>query len=769
MLNRTLVRAAAVARAAGVALLFVAAVLSIYITASVGKPWRDFQPMLQNPGFITRLRFDATYYRALSRATDRSQSDAQRAERARQDFAVFEGDALSREAAERAQAIEDHWRWFENDFDAEAFLAAHAQSDSGEEDRMTAETMEYLDSLTQAKAKGKAAKLKPASQAPYFQEAYDALAAEKGDAAGTYAEYLSSLRRMIEADIAGGQSVRSARDWHAARFDWDRYAEALSEVRVEGHAASQSLTDQLSDRLKAGESPAAALRALYAENPGSDELSFLTALRRLLPDPTFDGAQETLVKAMEQGVAACRAGSVDAFMENWGRRVVAEADDRAIVGIVSPFWYLVSHFMTLWLAGAALVLFALIADRVAARRALRAVSAGQVQEDPDALLRVEHLCQYFRDGDHVSKAVNDVSFTIKKGEVLGLVGESGCGKTTTGRAIIGLYPPTSGGVYLHGLRVSSTREGLPVYRHALKRDARKAAEVLRDELNRNLRRHPENSVELRREYQEKLRTLRADLSRDLDRAEDQALTSEAEQHKAQDTWRQRHGRGDRLITRMQMIFQDPIASIDPRMTVREIIAEGLCIRGVTDREAIDRRVNELLDLVGLVPEHADRYPHEFSGGQRQRIGIARAIALEPELIIADEPISALDVSIQAQVINLLNDLRNRMGLTIMFIAHNLSVVKYFSDRIAVMYFGHIVEMATSDELFAHPLHPYTKSLLSAIPYPDPHYEKQPKRIEYNPAKAHDYSKEEPTLREIVPGHLILCNEAEYQQYLKEIG
>ena len=177
----------------------------------------------------------------------------------------------------------------------------------------------------------------------------------------------------------------------------------------------------------------------------------------------------------------------------------------------------------------------------------------------------------------------------------------------------------------------------------------------------------------------------------------------------------------------------------------------------------------MLDLVGLVREHADRYPHEFSGGQRQRIGIARAIIMEPDLIIADEPISALDVSIQAQVINLLNDLRERMGLTIMFIAHNLSVVKYFSDRIAVMYFGHIVEMATSDELFAHPLHPYTKSLLSAIPYPDPHYEKNRKRIEYNPARAHDYNTDQPSLREIVPGHFILCNEAEYQQYLKEIG
>jgi len=170
-----------------------------------------------------------------------------------------------------------------------------------------------------------------------------------------------------------------------------------------------------------------------------------------------------------------------------------------------------------------------------------------------------------------------------------------------------------------------------------------------------------------------------------------------------------------------------------------------------------------------VREHADRYPHEFSGGQRQRIGIARAIVLEPDLIIADEPISALDVSIQAQVINLLNELRNKMGLTIMFIAHNLSVVKYFSDRLAVMYFGKIVEMTTSDELFAHPLHPYTKSLLSAIPYPDPHYEKQRKRIEYNPTLTHDYTVDKPSMREITPGHFIYCNDKELAEYKKELG
>ena len=224
----------------------------------------------------------------------------------------------------------------------------------------------------------------------------------------------------------------------------------------------------------------------------------------------------------------------------------------------------------------------------------------------------------------------------------------------------------------------------------------------------------------------------------------------------------------KLITQIQMIFQDPIASLDPRMTVRDIIAEGLIINGVTDKEYINQKVYEILETVGLVREHADRYPHEFSGGQRQRIGIARAVVMQPEMIIADEPISALDVSIQAQVINLLNDLRDQLGLTILFIAHDLSVVKYFSDRIGVMYFGKMVELADSDELFKNPLHPYTRSLLSAIPLPDPIYEKQRVRVTYNPLEEHDYSVDAPSFREIAPGHFVHCNDAEEEKYKQMI-
>lgn len=338
--------------------------------------------------------------------------------------------------------------------------------------------------------------------------------------------------------------------------------------------------------------------------------------------------------------------------------------------------------------------------------------------EQEPLLRVEHLCQYFKAGNFVTKAVDDVSFDIRKGEVFGLVGESGCGKTTTGRSIIGLYNITSGNIYFKGTRIAA---GIQSYRDELKKT-----------------KDPVRIAELKA----MIRTARDDLK------------------KAKKT---------HLTTQIQMIFQDPIASLDPRMTVREIISEGLVIQGEKDRKVIDKKVYEMLELVGMVREHASRYPHEFSGGQRQRIGVARSIIMNPELIIADEPVSALDVSVQAQVINLLNELRERFGLTILFIAHDLSVVKYFSDRIGVMYYGKMVELADSDELFAHPLHPYTRSLLSAIPLPDPIYERQRRRITYNPLAEHDYSVDQPSFRKVRPDHFVQCNEAEYQKIMAELS
>lgn len=314
----------------------------------------------------------------------------------------------------------------------------------------------------------------------------------------------------------------------------------------------------------------------------------------------------------------------------------------------------------------------------------------------EILLEVQELQKHFNLGNKkILKAVDKVSFTIKKGETLGIVGESGCGKTTCARTCIGLYPKTSGKVLFNGKDI-----------HQLNKIDKKA-----------------------------------------------------------------------FAKQAQIIFQDPYSSLDPKMKVSRIIAEGLRAHNMckTKEEELEK-VNELLITVGLNPEHANRYVHEFSGGQRQRIGIARALAVEPEFIVCDEPISALDVSIQAQIVNLLMDLQKQRGLTYLFIAHDLSMVKYISTRVGVMYLGVIVELTKSQELYKSPKHPYTQALLSAIPIPDPEFEQSKNRIKLTGelpsplnigdgcrfknrcSKAMDLCQtQSPQLKEIEPEHFVACH------------
>ena len=319
----------------------------------------------------------------------------------------------------------------------------------------------------------------------------------------------------------------------------------------------------------------------------------------------------------------------------------------------------------------------------------------------DVLLEVRNLVKHFTVGGGlfggrpgVVRAVDDVSFTLRRGETLGLVGESGCGKTTTGRCVLRLEQPTSGHIIFEGRELAGLNA-------------------------------------------EELRAVRR---------------------------------------RMQVIFQDPYSSLNPRMTVGEIVSEPLGVHGIVKSAGARRdRVRELLRHVGLLPQHAARYPHQLSGGQRQRVGIARALAMEPALIICDEPVSALDVSIQAQIINLLEDLQSQFGLTYLFIAHDLAVVRHISDRIAVMYLGKIVELADRKALYDDPLHPYTRALLSAVPIPDPELEARREHIvlrgevpsPLNPPPgcvfhprcpiAVDRCRQVvPDLREVKPGHWAAC-------------
>ena len=383
----------------------------------------------------------------------------------------------------------------------------------------------------------------------------------------------------------------------------------------------------------------------------------------------------------------------------------------------------------------------------------------------DTILSVRHLKMFFPMGEGKKlKAVHDISFDIKKGECFGLVGESGCGKTTTGRSIIRLYHITSGSVYFKGFRVNAgSRWNEKEIKWSRIKGKAKIRELEQEMKNEISEMDTTDTLEAQQEIN-KVKESYAEKIRDIERHIEETRVEQKEKIRRihyDNNHVDRH-----LMTKMQMIFQDPIDSLDPRMTVEDIIQEGLKIQGYRNKKENHKKACEVLEEVGLISDYCSRYPNEFSGGQRQRIGIARALIMNPEFLICDEPISALDVSIRAQIINLLNKLKKERGLTILFIAHDLSVVKYFCDRIAVMYFGEMVEMASSDELFAHPLHPYTRSLLSAIPKPDPISEKKRQRIVYHPEQEHDYSKEKPTFQEIVPGHYVLANSAEMEKYRK---
>lgn len=407
--------------------------------------------------------------------------------------------------------------------------------------------------------------------------------------------------------------------------------------------------------------------------------------------------------------------------------------------------------------------------------------------EKNVLLSVRHLKQFFFFGKGPKraklKAVSNISFDVHEGECVGIVGESGCGKTTTGRSIIKLYDITSGSIYYRGVRISAgnrwnrkeikftkIRQKAKVKElNAEKKAALAGQEVGSAEVQELIKLVQEA---LQSQNKEMLNENRAKINEfynsKIKEANDFAnnIINTQKQKMRQIKFDNAHV-SHKLTNEIQMIFQDPVDSLDPRMTVEDIIQEGLKIQKQNNKTENHQKVVEMLETVGLVGEHASRYPHEFSGGQRQRIGIARALVMNPKLLICDEPISALDVSIRAQVINLLNELKEKFNLSIIFIAHDLSVVKYFCDEIVVMYFGKIVEKASSDELFKNPMHPYTKALLSAIPKPNPKTEKTRQRILYSPMM-HDYRYDKPELRELKPGHVVYCNQAEFEEYKKQL-
>ena len=795
---RLIKKATSVMRVAGAWLVIAAVVLSIFSLTLSSSRWSEMKAVLDetglDSGIVQRVQFDQRFYSAMAATTA-----------VRPFFTVYSDQITAKAKKLSEEKAEKLVSGFEATFDFAAFSAALEQKEQNTEEQEAQEVIERLDASAQPAAKGGKAlpKLQTTSCKDALYAAYQTMQGQFGEEAGSIAEFARTIEYMMSQSGA-----TKAADF-VASLDTTAYFEALAVIRAqEKTEKTENLLDRfaaLVEAKNAGEQVdfPAFFRSEYElfcaqYGTGRAEFTyFVQAVQSLLQNVgSFGGGwQAVLDKAQSlkaEDTSYYNTAAVASFFNTFCQSVDTDRTSYSTISFIRPFWYALSFLWLIWTCGIFLLVLSAVSSKIWSNAILKHMKQDGGEQDGDVLLRVEHLKQYFKSGNYVTKAVDDVSFYIKKGEVFGLVGESGCGKTTTGRTIINLYDPTDGDVYFRGLRISSNLNGESVLISQLKKDCKGEIAALRKQ-------QKEGKLTAA-QCNEQIKALKKALSDKIEQAQINALQSSVEKNRCDKLYQEKckaeltaayeadkaagldtperakrykdemkAASKENIMTKMQMIFQDPIASINPRMTVREIIAEGLAIRGIKDKEYVNQRVNEMLELVGLVPEHADRYPHEFSGGQRQRIGIARAIIMEPDLIIADEPISALDVSIQAQVINLLNDLRNQMGLTIMFIAHNLSVVKYFSDRIAVMYFGKIVEMASSDELFNHPLHPYTKSLLSAIPYPDPTYEKHRKRISYKPEEVHDYSVDKPQLVEIVPEHFIYCNQAELEKYRQEMG
>jgi len=814
---RRIKKGATALRVTGMILLIFSLVLVLYGTATDGTDWAAFNQRLNGLGIRTnladRFRFSSAYFEALAAAKQSAgQLSVVRAASAVSHFDSFRQRAQEVQTAQLAASAQEVERFFNEEFDYDSFLTRYHQVEGRKEQAEIREIMEYLDGLSLPALKsGKVLpNVKPASNLPWFEEHHGQWVQAQGEQAGTFLAYLQTLERMIrQAD-----NVTNARTF-AEGLTYEEYQQELSLTIAQEDRADLALfldafADMAEQKVQGGQPDINAfLRgeydAIVTRFPASATPSyalFLRATQEALADPAYDGSYSTLVTKMRQALSAQTAQGFDQYLNTFGQELVSNSDKRRVVPMTTFTWWVTAKALWVGLLGILLIILAAVISRTATAAIIKRREYKGQQDEPGVLLRVRNLSQYFKSGDFVNKAVDDISFYIKRGEVFGLVGESGCGKTTTGRTIINLYDPTGGDVYFDGLRISSTKNGSPVMRYQLRKELGAKIRALEEACKQRKAADLARAQDIQRETDDQIRQLKQAHHLEIERTLAHAFESEEEKSKCELLYREQReaeltqayeaeiagltgedarkrteqykaelaaAKNDSVMSKIQMIFQDPIASINPRMTVREIIAEGMIIRGIRDKELINRKVHEVLDMVGLVQEHADRYPHEFSGGQRQRIGIARAIIMEPELIIADEPISALDVSIQAQIINLLNDLRKNLGLTILFIAHNLSVVKYFSVRIAVMYYGRIVEMTTSEELFLHPLHPYTKSLLSAIPYPDPLYEKQRKRIPYEPVLAHDYTVDKPELHEIRPGHFVHANQAELARYRAELG
>ena len=642
---------ASVLKTIGLVVMAIAIVMSIYVVANDGAGWSTLSGALrsyqQNASVVTRAWFDKQYFSAMiDAASTKTLGGDVRQNRALTFYTTWVNELAAGQDALSKQKLDAFCADFDQNFDVDAYLTLYEQQESGSDSRLLAESFDYLNKvMTPAAPKGKPIKIATANTEPDVAAFYETFAQEHGEEAGSYLEFVETLTTMVRASVDAGNKPASMKKYLNA-LSFEDYAAALAEQRTLERVDTEDIRDEfaaLVEQKKQGEaidlkafvqSKYEALQARYpSENLGTLDV-FATTLLERMQSEDFDGSLSSLLKAVQVSVAA--APTYQTALKSLAETTIKKSDDSNAISLVIALWWLAARWVWLWLVGIVLLVIARVMNAITDKVTLARLEHAGIEEESDVLLRVNHLKQYFRSGDYINKAVDDVSFYIKKGEVFGLVGESGCGKTTTGRTIINLYDPTEGDVYFQGLRISSTQNGLPVLIRSLKNDFEEKQRQMKAALKEKTEKNPAQAAALKAEYDQKIKEMRKELKEKIRQARTNALESSVEKSKCVEKYREKRkaeltaafeadsktlsgqaleerkaryeqdmkvAAKDNIMTKMQMIFQDPIASINPRMTVREIIAEGLKIRGIKDEKYIDEKVYEVLDLVGLVRRH----------------------------------------------------------------------------------------------------------------------------------------------------------------------
>lgn len=538
---------ASVLKTIGLVVMAIAIVMSIYVVANDGAGWSTLSGALrsyqQNASVVTRAWFDKQYFSAMiDAASTKTLGGDVRQNRALTFYTTWVNELAAGQDALSKQKLDAFCADFDQNFDVDAYLTLYEQQESGSDSRLLAESFDYLNEvMTPAAPKGKPIKIATANTEPDVAAFYETFAQEHGEEAGSYLEFVETLTTMVRASVDAGNKPASMKKYLNA-LTFEDYAAALAEQRTMERVDTEDIRDEfaaLVEQKKQGEaidleafvqSKYEALQARYpSENLGTLDV-FATTLLERMQSEDFDGSLSSLLKAVQVSVAA--APTYQTALKSLAETTVKKSDDSNAISLVIALWWLAARWVWLWLVGIVLLVIARVMNAITDKVTLARLEHAGIEEESDVLLRVNHLKQYFRSGDYINKAVDDVSFYIKKGEVFGLVGESGCGKTTTGRTIINLYDPTEGDVYFQGLRISSTQNGLPVLIRSLKNDFEEKQRQMKAALKEKTEKNPAQAAALKAEYDQKIKEMRKELKEKIRQARTNALESSVERASA---------------------------------------------------------------------------------------------------------------------------------------------------------------------------------------------------------------------------------------------